>query len=47
VGYLPFFLVASRVHDMTGFRRQGLIVGLLLGFDAACLAVFGGLLGWI
>ncbi len=47
VGYLPFFLVAFRVHDMASSRRQGLVVGALLGFDAVCLAAFGVVLGWI
>ena len=47
VGYLPFFLVAFRVHDMASLRRQTLVVAVLLAFDAACLAVFGALLGWI
>jgi hypothetical protein len=47
VGYLPFFLVAFRVYDMARPRRQALVVGLLLACDAACLGVFGALLGWI
>lgn len=47
VGYLPFFLVAFRVHDMASSRRQTLVVGVLLGFDAVCLVVFGAVLGWI
>jgi hypothetical protein len=47
VGYLPFFLVAFYVYDMTNPRRQALVVGVLLAFDAACLVVFGALLGWI
>jgi len=47
VGYLPFLLVAFRVYDMASLRRQTLAVGLLLAFDAGCLAVFGALLGWI
>jgi len=47
VGYLPFFLVAFHVHDMASPRRQALVVGFLLAFDAGCLLVFGVLLGWI
>ena len=47
VGYLPFFLVAFYVYDMANPRRQALVVGVLLAFDAACLVVFGALLGWI
>jgi hypothetical protein len=46
-GYLPFFLVAFHVHDMGSSRRQALVVGVLLAFDAVCLVVFGALLGWI
>lgn len=47
IGYLPFFVVAYWVHDMNDQRRQALAVGAILGFDAICLGVFGGLLGWI
>ena len=47
VGYLPFFLVAFHVHDLASPRRQARVVGALLAFDAACLVVFGALLGWI
>lgn len=47
IGYLPFFLVAFHVHDLPSVRRQAITVGAILGFDAACLAVFGAGLGWI
>ena len=47
IGYLPFFLVAFWVHDMANRRRQASTVGAILGFDAACLLIFGALLGWI
>ncbi len=47
IGYLPFFLVAFWVHDMANPRRQASTVGVIFGFDAACLLVFGALLGWI
>ncbi|MCG6919557.1 MAG: hypothetical protein LJF15_00540 [Acidobacteria bacterium] len=47
VGYLPFFLVAFRVHDLPSPRRQAWVVAALLGFDVACLVVFGTVLGWI
>lgn len=47
IGYLPFFLVAFWVHDMANRRRQASTVGAIFGFDAACLLVFGALLGWI
>jgi len=46
-GYLTFFLVSFRVFDMKTLRSKITTVGALLGFDAACLAVFGGMLGWI
>ena len=47
IGYLPFFLVAFWVHDMGSIRRQAGTVGAIFSFDAACLVVFGALLGWI
>ena len=47
VGYLPFFLVAFRVHDMASPRRRALVVGTLLAVVAVLLVVFGALLGWI
>jgi hypothetical protein len=47
IGYLPFFLVAFWVHDMPNPRRQALTVGAIYAFDAACLAIFAGGLGWI
>jgi hypothetical protein len=47
VGYLPFFLVAFWVFDMPTVKQKVKVVGAILGFDVACLVVFGGLLGWI
>ena len=47
VGYLPFFLVSFWVFDMADLRKKALTVGFILGFDAACLAVFGAALKWI
>ncbi|MFZ5597918.1 MAG: hypothetical protein ACOY31_13010 [Bacillota bacterium] len=47
IGYLPFFLVAFWVHDMESVGKKAVTVGSIMGFDAACLIVFGGLLGWI
>jgi len=47
VGYLPFFLVAFWVHDMTRVRRQAGVVGAIFAFDILCLLVFGAALGWI
>lgn len=46
-GYLTFFLVAFWVHDMESRRNQIRTVGAILGFDLACLLVFGFGLGWI
>jgi len=46
-GCLTFYLVSFRVFDMKTLRSKITTVGALLGFDAACLAVFGGMLGWI
>jgi hypothetical protein len=47
VGYLPFFLVSFWVFDMQDLRRKAQTVGAILSFDAVCLIVFGGVLGWI
>jgi hypothetical protein len=47
VGYLPFFLVSFWVHDMESVRKKAIVVGTILGFDLACLLVFGVILGWI
>jgi len=46
IGYLPFFLVAYAVYDMSGLRRQLATVGAILGIDAIAFAVFLSL-GWI
>ncbi len=47
IGYLPFFLVAFWVHDMPSMKRKLTTVGAIYGFDAACLVLFGVVLGWI
>ncbi len=47
IGYLPFFLVAFWVHDMGSRRRQLTVLGVIYAFNALCLLVFGGVLGWI
>ena len=47
VGYLQFFLVAFWVFDMPLRRTQIKVVGAIYAFDAACLVVFAGFLGWI
>ena len=46
-GYLPFFLVSFLVFDMETDRKRAVTVGAILGFDAACLVLFGVVLGWI
>ncbi len=47
IGYLPFFLVCFWVHDMKSVRNKIITVGAILGFDAVCLVIFAGILGWI
>jgi len=47
VGYLPFFVVCFWVHDMKKVQDKIKTVGAILGFDAACLIVFGAILRWI
>lgn len=46
-GYLTFFVVAFWVHDMPTMRQKLRTVGAIYAFDAACLLVFGSVLGWI
>ena len=47
VGYLWFFVLAFWVHDLPTVRRKAQVVLTLLALDAALLALFGGVLGWI
>jgi uncharacterized membrane protein len=47
IGYLPFFLVAFWVFDMTSMRRKAITTGSILGFDLICLVLFAGILNWI
>jgi len=47
IGYLPFFLVAFWVHDMSKRKSQLTTVGVIYAFDAVCLIVFAGALAWI
>ena len=44
--YVPFFLAAMYAHDWQP-RTQRLAIGALYGLNAAMLAVFAGILGWI
>jgi hypothetical protein len=46
-GYLTFFLVAFWVHDMQSLHEKIRTVAAIYAFDAACLLLFGGFLGWI
>jgi hypothetical protein len=47
IGYLHFFLVSFWVHDMESVRNKAITVGAILGFDLACVIVFGVVLGWL
>ena len=47
VGYFPFFMVSFWVYDMKKMSSKLAAVGGILGFDAACLVIFGGILHWI
>jgi len=47
IGYFPFFVVAFWVYDMKTVRSKAITVGCILGFDAACLIIFGAILKWI
>ena len=46
-GYMPFFVVAFWVHDMKTMRRRIATVATIYAFDAACIVIFGVILGWI
>ena len=46
-GYLWFFLIAFRVHDMQDVRRQVRTVATLWGTVALLVLVFGVILRWI
>lgn len=46
-GYLTFFIVAFWVHDMPTIRQKATTVAAIYTFDAVCLVVFVGVLGWI
>jgi len=47
VGYLPFFLVAFRVHDMTTVRAKATAVGSIYAVNLTAVLVFGVFLGWL
>lgn len=47
IGYMPFFLVCFWVHDMETVKKKAITVGVILGFDAFCLILFGAILKWI
>jgi hypothetical protein len=44
--YVPFFLVSFLCHDWKP-KVQRAVIGALFGVDAAAMAVFAGILGWI
>lgn len=46
VGYVPFFAAAYIVYDMKHLKHKVATVGVVLGIDAAALAIFGSL-GWL
>lgn len=46
-GYLTFFLVSFWVHDMESVRSKAITAGGILGFDLACIVLFGVILGWL
>ncbi|MGW4769825.1 hypothetical protein ACWEO2_17485 [Nocardia sp. NPDC004278] len=46
IGYVPFFVVCFRVHDLATVRAKILAVAAILGVDAAAIIVFGAL-GWL
>ncbi|MBV1775294.1 hypothetical protein KSF73_06160 [Burkholderiaceae bacterium DAT-1] len=47
LGYMPFFIVAYKVHDMDNHRARIKLVASLAAIVIAGLAIFGGILGWI
>jgi hypothetical protein len=46
-GYLPFFLVSFRVHDMKTIRSKAATVGVIYAVDGLAVLVFGVFLGWL
>jgi hypothetical protein len=46
-GYLTFYVVAFKVHDMRSRPRQIRFVSCLAGLDLVAGLIFGPLLGWI
>ncbi len=46
-GYLTFFIVAFRVHDLPTIPQKWKALGLIYSVDLALLVVFGVVLGWI
>ncbi|MEJ2038536.1 MAG: hypothetical protein P8X55_06330 [Desulfosarcinaceae bacterium] len=47
IGYLPFFLVSFRVHDMKTIRAKAATVGVIYAVDGLAILIFGPVLGWI
>jgi len=47
IGYFYFFIVSFWIYDMKGVTKKATVVGIIYGFDIACLIVFGVILKWI
>lgn len=47
IGYLPFFVVAYIVHDLSTTKKQVIVTGSILLFDLICFLVFSVGLKWI
>ena len=45
-GYLPFFTIATIVHDMEKFKNKFITLGVLYGIDILLLIIFGSI-GWM
>jgi energy-coupling factor transporter transmembrane protein EcfT len=48
LGYMPFYGIAAWLYDLgDNRRRQGQILGTLIGIDSAIIIVCGLILGWL
>lgn len=46
IGYLPFFVMAFIVHDLSTRKKQFITLGSILGVDLILLIIFGAI-GWM
>lgn len=46
IGYLPFYVMATIVHDLKSRKKQFLVLGIILGVDTLLLIIFGSI-GWM